>query len=154
MRVTFLWFFDRFEYLKRKPVDMHIAKSTAFFLMFVLMLSILISNVVNVINVDSYATTEQSQQHDSQQQSEPKKYQIADSTDNLIWFLQVINNINKIISFNFSAYRILIHRLNCLFLDLRHPHQYFPRPNQDNCISRILQRNCQCLQAIRCSCFR
>lgn len=61
--------------------------------MFVLMLSIFVANVANIIDVDSHAlnkaTTVEGMDEVKSRWSNPKKYNINDSPDNLLWFLQV-----------------------------------------------------------------
>lgn len=63
--------------------------------MFVLMLSIFVANVANIIDVDSHAleklvvNVDKDSDDDTRYSLSPKKFEIADSYDNLLWFLQV-----------------------------------------------------------------
>lgn len=72
---------------------MRIAKSTVIFLIFVSMLSVFVANVANIINVDTHAANDtplyEGLDDDQPRWLPPKKYNVADSTDNLMWFLQV-----------------------------------------------------------------
>ncbi|XP_015586433.1 transmembrane protein 62 [Cephus cinctus] len=72
---------------------MRISKSTVVFLISILMLSVFVANVTNLINVDSHAISE-SQLYEGLDNSEPrwaqpKKYEIGESFDYLMWFLQI-----------------------------------------------------------------
>lgn len=72
---------------------MKIAKLTLLILMFVLILAIFVANVANIIDVDSHAlskaaTVEGTNDAESKW-SKPRKYNIDDSPDHLLWFLQV-----------------------------------------------------------------
>lgn len=72
---------------------MRIAKSTIVLLTFVLMLSILVANVADFINVESYPSYETFRDNNGMAQSSdskyPKYYNIGRSYDRLMWFLQV-----------------------------------------------------------------
>ena len=61
--------------------------------MFVLMLSIFVANVANIIDVDSHAlgkdTTVEGSVQIQTKWSKPRKYDIGDSYEHLLWFLQV-----------------------------------------------------------------
>ncbi|XP_046474147.1 transmembrane protein 62 [Neodiprion pinetum] len=74
-------------------LKMRIAKSTVIFLVFVLMLSVFMANVTNLINVDLHATNStplyEGLDDAEPQWLPPKKYDISDSPDNLVWFLQI-----------------------------------------------------------------
>lgn len=68
---------------------MKIAKSTIILLVFVLMLSIFVANVADLINVDSHHSSEEAGENGGAGWPKPKHYNIGDSYDHLIWFLQV-----------------------------------------------------------------
>lgn len=69
---------------------MKIAKSTVVLLVFVLMLSIFVANVADLINVDSHLQDELLQETNGETHgSRPKFYNIRNSYDHLMWFLQV-----------------------------------------------------------------
>lgn len=69
---------------------MRISKSAIFFLLFILIFSILVANVANLVNVNDelqeYDVYEKRNQPWIQTQ---KQFPIKDSADHLIWFLQV-----------------------------------------------------------------
>lgn len=62
--------------------------STIVFLIFILMLSILVAKVTNLIATDVQYTHAISE-HQKLPLIDQKKYNIADSSDHLMWFLQV-----------------------------------------------------------------
>ncbi|XP_058792329.1 transmembrane protein 62-like [Phymastichus coffea] len=68
---------------------MKIAKFTLAILMLVLMLSVFVANVANFIDVDSYVLDDINEATTSTKWSKPKKYDIGDSPDHLLWFLQI-----------------------------------------------------------------
>lgn len=69
---------------------MKTSKSAVIVLMFILMLSIFVANVVNLINVDSSVLNSESFYKTADQYSyEAKKYEIGHSFQSLMWFLQV-----------------------------------------------------------------
>lgn len=72
---------------------MKTSKSAVIVLMFILMLSIFVANVVNLINVDSSnvnsASSQKTSDSNGQHWHEPKKFEIQDSFQHLMWFLQV-----------------------------------------------------------------
>lgn len=72
---------------------MKIAKSTVALLIFVLMLSIFVANVADLINVDSHISDNTlSCKGIEPEWLQPKLYQIRESPDHLIWFIQVSYN--------------------------------------------------------------
>lgn len=72
---------------------MKIAKSTVALLIFVLMLSIFVANVADLINVDSHISDNTlSCKGTEPEWLQPKLYQIRESLDHLIWFIQVSYN--------------------------------------------------------------
>lgn len=69
---------------------MKITKSTVILLVFVLMLSIFVANVADLINVDNHVLDDTLQNKDTKKEwLEPKFYDIGESFDHLMWFLQV-----------------------------------------------------------------
>ncbi|XP_043665127.1 transmembrane protein 62-like isoform X1 [Vespula pensylvanica] len=69
---------------------MKIAKSTVALLIFVLMLSIFVANVADLINVDSHISDNTlSCKGTEPEWLQPKLYQIRESPDHLIWFIQI-----------------------------------------------------------------
>ncbi|XP_076377043.1 transmembrane protein 62 isoform X2 [Megalopta genalis] len=69
---------------------MKITKSTIALLVSVLMLSILVANVADLINVDTHVLDETlSNKQAREEWSHPKFYDIGTSFDHLIWFLQI-----------------------------------------------------------------
>ncbi|XP_053989724.1 transmembrane protein 62-like isoform X2 [Hylaeus anthracinus] len=69
---------------------MRIAKSTVVLLVFVLILSILVANVADLINVDTHVLDDTSSRRNGWTEwSRPKFYNIGTSFDHLIWFLQI-----------------------------------------------------------------
>lgn len=69
---------------------MKITKSTVILLVFVLMLSIFVANVADLINVDNHILDDTLHNKDVKKGwSEPKFYDIGESFDQLMWFLQV-----------------------------------------------------------------
>ncbi|XP_076179438.1 transmembrane protein 62 isoform X1 [Ptiloglossa arizonensis] len=69
---------------------MKIAKSTVVLLVFVLILSILVANVADLINVDTHVLDDTlSNKNARTEWSQPKFYDIGTSFDHLIWFLQI-----------------------------------------------------------------
>lgn len=69
---------------------MKITKLKLLILTVVLMLSIFVANVANIIDVDSHALGKATNAGEAETRwSKPKKYNIDDSFDHLIWFLQV-----------------------------------------------------------------
>lgn len=72
---------------------MKITKSTVILLVFVLVLSILVANVADLINVDTHVLDDTSPNKNVRNEwSKPKFYDIGASSDHLIWFLQVCVN--------------------------------------------------------------
>ncbi|KMQ88411.1 transmembrane protein 62, partial [Lasius niger] len=67
---------------------MKIAKSTIILLVFVLMLSIFVANVADLISVDSHLPDETLRDNNGWW-TRPKYYDIGNSYDHLIWFLQI-----------------------------------------------------------------
>ncbi|XP_020279068.1 transmembrane protein 62-like isoform X2 [Pseudomyrmex gracilis] len=86
-------FFLMFRSYRLNVVTMRIAKSTIVLLTFVLMLSILVANVADFINVESYPSYETFRDNNGMAQSSdskyPKYYNIGRSYDRLMWFLQI-----------------------------------------------------------------
>ncbi|XP_043478345.1 transmembrane protein 62-like [Leptopilina heterotoma] len=74
-------------------MEMKTSKSAVLVLMFILMLSILVANVVNLINVDSSIVNSESFQKTTdsidQHSYQAKKYEIGHSFESLMWFLQI-----------------------------------------------------------------
>ncbi|XP_003484897.1 transmembrane protein 62 [Bombus impatiens] len=69
---------------------MKITKSTVILLVFVLMLSIFVANVADLINVDNHILDDTLHNKDVKKGwSEPKFYDIGESFDQLMWFLQI-----------------------------------------------------------------
>ncbi|XP_014599513.1 PREDICTED: transmembrane protein 62-like [Polistes canadensis] len=69
---------------------MRIAKSTVILLIFVLMLSIFVANVADLINVDCHISDNTiSCKGIESEWLHPNLYQITDSDDHLIWFIQI-----------------------------------------------------------------
>ncbi|XP_043259498.1 transmembrane protein 62-like [Colletes gigas] len=69
---------------------MKITKSTVVLLVFVLILSILVANVADLINVDTHVLDDTlSNKNVRTEWSRPKFYSIGTSFDHLIWFLQI-----------------------------------------------------------------
>lgn len=69
---------------------MKIAKSTVILLLFVLILSILVANVADLINVDTHVLDDSLPSRNAKVDwSQPKLYDIGTSFDHLVWFLQV-----------------------------------------------------------------
>ncbi|XP_031848051.1 transmembrane protein 62 [Nomia melanderi] len=69
---------------------MKITKSTVVLLVFVLMLSILVANVADLINIDTHVLDDTlSNKHTREEWSRSKFYDIGTSFDHLIWFLQI-----------------------------------------------------------------
>ncbi|XP_043522392.1 transmembrane protein 62-like isoform X2 [Frieseomelitta varia] len=69
---------------------MKITKSTVILLVFVLMLSIFVANVADLINVDNHVLDDTLHNKDTKKEwSEPKFYDIGESFDHLMWFLQI-----------------------------------------------------------------
>ncbi|XP_029050433.2 transmembrane protein 62-like [Osmia bicornis bicornis] len=69
---------------------MKITKSTVLLLVFVLVLSILVANVADLINVDTHVLDDTSPNKNVRNDwSKPKFYDIGASSDHLIWFLQI-----------------------------------------------------------------
>jgi len=66
---------------------MKISKSTIVFLILMLIFSILMTNIANFISIDSHLPDETSE--DNNGKSRPKYYNIENSFNHLIWFLQV-----------------------------------------------------------------
>ncbi|XP_011498584.1 PREDICTED: transmembrane protein 62-like [Ceratosolen solmsi marchali] len=73
--------------------EMKITKLTLSILMFVLMLSIFVANVANIIDVDSHTLDKVKDIEDvtklKSRWFEPKKFEIHDSYEHLVWFLQI-----------------------------------------------------------------
>ncbi|XP_015436785.1 PREDICTED: transmembrane protein 62-like [Dufourea novaeangliae] len=69
---------------------MKITKSTIVLLVFVLMLSILVANVADLINVDTHVLDDTlSNKYTREEWSRPRYYDIGTTFDHLIWFLQI-----------------------------------------------------------------
>ena len=69
---------------------MKIAKSTVILLLFVLILSILVANVADLINVDTHVLDDNLPSRNAKVDwSQPKLYDIGTSFDHLVWFLQI-----------------------------------------------------------------
>ncbi|XP_003703373.1 transmembrane protein 62 isoform X2 [Megachile rotundata] len=69
---------------------MKITKSTVILLIFVLVLSILVANVADLINVDTHVLDDTiTNKNVRNEWSNPKYYDIGTSSDHLIWFLQI-----------------------------------------------------------------
>jgi hypothetical protein len=79
---------------------MKITKLTLLILMFVLMLSIFVANVANIIDVDSHALGKETAEgivEVESRWSKPKKYDIGDSHEHLLWFLQVSSHCSNFV---------------------------------------------------------
>lgn len=98
---------------------MKITKLKLLILVSVLMLSIFVANVANIIDVDSHALGKITSSEADTRWSKPKKYDIGDSFEHLVWFLQVsLSRKKKIIFFPFSRVDVLTGVLYFLFLYL------------------------------------
>ncbi|XP_014219134.1 transmembrane protein 62 [Copidosoma floridanum] len=75
---------------KKKKMKI-VANLTLAVLMLVLILSIFVANVANIIDVDSHAFDKAVNVKGSldAESSTPRKYEIGDSSDHLLWFLQI-----------------------------------------------------------------
>lgn len=112
--------------------EMKIAKFTLLILMFVLMLSIFVANVANIIDVDSHAITAAGSATLAESRwSKPRKYDIGDTADHLLWFLQVSCII---ITFFIIENYCILHGLFFIiiyivfFADNRLTHKHFSGP--------------------------
>jgi len=86
----FLIFLSRSIWSSNIIIAMKITKSTVVLLVFVLILSILVANVADLISVESHLPDEALRDNNGKMRwSRPKYYNIEDSYDHLIWFIQV-----------------------------------------------------------------